>query len=123
MMRTLISILALSAAAPAMAAEPRYLDVWASSPRACKANPRKTEDAAFRITSRDMAGYEWSCSIKNTSRAGEGGWRVNLACASEGDETRSTVRWQVVGDKLVETRSGKTTVSVRCASTDYRSPN
>lgn len=119
---TLIAALAL-ASAPTLAASPSYLGVWTSSPRACEVNPLRTDDAAFRITSKATAGYEWGCQIKSTSRAGEGGWRGALACAQERTESRRTVRWQVVGDKLVETAGGKTTVSVRCAPSDFRIPN
>jgi hypothetical protein len=68
---------------PVLAAEP-YIGVWASSAKACKADPHKTEDAAIRITRTEVLSGEWRCEIKRRTVTGKD-WSLKAACAGEGE--------------------------------------
>lgn len=120
-MRTAAMIAALALmTTPVLAADPGFVGTWASSSKACKANPNVTGNAAFVIDRAAMYGNEWQCEIKNTVLTGEGGWRVGLACASEGDEYKRRVVWRLVGEKLHQVEGGKIATFTRCAMGDYR---
>jgi hypothetical protein len=44
------------------------------------------------MTQKGIYGYEWQCEIKQAT-PDAGGWRVQLACASEGYEYTESRRW------------------------------
>lgn len=102
-MRRLILLLTLTTT-PVLAAEP-YIGVWASSAKACKADPHKTEDAAIRITRTTVQSGEWRCAIKGRTVTGTD-WSLKAACAQEGEISK------------VSFESGR---FVRCAAGDFRS--
>nr|WP_042675299.1 hypothetical protein [Methylobacterium sp. B34] len=86
-MRTLALIISLALITPALA-EP-YTGVWASSAKACKADPHQTEDAAIRITKSEVRGGEWRCKITDRRITGNS-WTVKAACAGEGETSMET---------------------------------
>lgn len=118
-MRTvLINILAIMSTATSATSMP-YRGVWASSHRACKADPNLTEDAAFVIESKVVYGNEWQCKIKSINS--NGNWlQARLKCASEGTEFSRQVKWRVISDRLQQVERGHAANLVRCSKSDYR---
>jgi hypothetical protein len=92
------------------------MGVWAPTAAACKAGGRDV----FRITPKGEEGREWQCDIKRASERADG-WDMRMACASEGNDYKETMRWAMdKSGRLHEEVGRKTKIYVRCSDGDFR---
>lgn len=107
---TLIPLIILFAATPALAIDGKYLGTWTSEPGNCNLDSL----GPFRITKKGIDGREVSCQTKRARQDGAG-WSVQMSCLTEDKPKNTSVLWQILPNgHLKEVSKGKSTDYVRC---------
>ena len=85
-------------------AEPLYLGVWAANEDLCNVAPGGPGPIEF--TEDQFLGYENTCDILSSEEGTEGGWRLEMRCAGEGETVTETADVDLDGERLRVSRNG-----------------
>lgn len=95
-------------------AEPLYIGVWAADENMCDAAPGEPGPVEFTAT--QFLGFENTCDILSSEEGTDGGWRLEMRCAAEGETVMETADVDLDGERLRVSRNGGDPVTfVSCA--------